>query len=157
MENIINFRVIDYRIASGGQPTSEQFPVLAATGCQVIVNLAMPTSVNAIPNEGELVTQSGMTYIHIPVVWTNPQLDNFQEFVGIMQVYHEKKMFVHCAKNFRSSCFLYLYRVLFENVNPDIAAHDMLSVFQPNQVWQDFIDEVFAHYQASAQKESNHG
>jgi len=132
MEHIINFRVIDHRIASGGQPTPDQFAALANSGCQVVINLALPTSTNALPNEGELVTRLGMTYVHIPVIWDDPRLDNFQQFLNCMQVFQDKKVFVHCALNMRASCFLFLYRVIVEGENPDIAAHDMLSIFHPN-------------------------
>ncbi len=146
MEHIINFRMIDYRIASGGQPTAEQIESLAQAGCQVIINLALPTSTRAIPNEGELVTRLGLTYVHIPVVWERPTLDDFQQFLGVMQTYQEKKVFVHCAMNRRASCFLYLYRLIEEGVNPDIAINDMRRIFQPNETWQRYIDEVLAHY-----------
>ncbi|MEM5773490.1 MAG: protein tyrosine phosphatase family protein [Anaerolineaceae bacterium] len=154
MEHIINFRVIDYRIASGGQPTPVQISALAEAGCQVVINLALPTSTHAIANEGELVTRLGLTYIHIPVVWEKPTLDDFQQFVGVMQIYQEKKIFVHCAMNMRASCFLYLYRLIVEGMDPEIAVYDMLSVFQPNETWQRFMDEVLSHY-ATAKEQTN--
>ena len=140
------FLQLDDNLATSGQPSEEQLAQVAQAGFQVVINLALPTSAHAIPNEGELVTRLGLTYIHIPVVSEKPALDDFQQFLGVMQIYQEKKVFVHCAMNRRASCFLYLYRLIEEGVNPDIAMNDMRCIFQPNETWQRFIDEVLAHY-----------
>ncbi len=156
MQTIINFRIIDPRIASGGQPTFDQLIELADTGCQVVINLALPTSTNAIPNEGELVTQLGLTYVQIPVIWDEPHLDDFQQFLGCMEVFREKKIFVHCAMNMRASCFLFLYRVIALGLNPEIAADDMLSVWQPNETWQNFMAQVLSHYEIAENKGQKH-
>src|SRR5450756_117291 len=39
---------------------------------QITCNLALPTSDNAIPNEGSVVTSLGMAYVHIPVDFKAP-------------------------------------------------------------------------------------
>lgn len=153
MQNILNFKIIDPLIASGGQPNADQISALAKAGCQVIINLALPTSTNAISNEGELVTGSGMTYVHIPVVWEEPKLDDFQQFLGCMQTFADKKIFVHCAKNMRASCFIYLYRLIVLGVDPKIAMPDMLAIWQPDETWQKFISHVLSHYQKLTIKE----
>jgi protein tyrosine phosphatase (PTP) superfamily phosphohydrolase (DUF442 family) len=156
MENIINFRVIDDRIASGGQPNLEQIESLARSGYQVFINLALPTSTDAIPNEGELVTCLGMTYIHIPVVWDAPKPDDFHQFMGCMRAFQEKKVFVHCARNMRASSFLFLYRVIVQRMNPDIALDDVRIIWQPNETWQRYMAQMLTHYKTADKKEENH-
>jgi hypothetical protein len=39
-----------------------------------VINLAMPNSENAIPEEGYIVTARSMTYVHIPVPFDAPML-----------------------------------------------------------------------------------
>ncbi|WP_339379213.1 hypothetical protein [aff. Roholtiella sp. LEGE 12411] len=66
LEDIDNFLQLSDVIATGGQPTTEQFAAIKHSGYQLIVNLALPTSSNALPNEKQIVESQGMEYIHIP-------------------------------------------------------------------------------------------
>jgi protein tyrosine phosphatase (PTP) superfamily phosphohydrolase (DUF442 family) len=143
---ITNFLQLTERIGSAGQPTPDQFDLIKEAGYQAVINLAMPTSTNALPNEGSLVTRLGMSYFHIPVVWEHPQIDDFSQFLGVMQVLQEKKVFVHCALNMRASCFLFLYRVLQQKTPQDKAREAMGHIWQPDETWQRFITQVLAHY-----------
>jgi len=69
---ILNFLQLDGLTGTGGQPGVEQFKTLFEVGFQAVINLALPTSDNALANEGSLVTHLGMTYIHIPVIGSGP-------------------------------------------------------------------------------------
>ena len=55
MEDITNYYLVGENIATSGQPTREQFNKIAAADYQVVVNLALPTSDNAISDEGSIV------------------------------------------------------------------------------------------------------
>ena len=66
LKHIRNFLRIDNRLATGGMPKPSDFAALRQAGFEVVINLAMPTSDNAMPNEGDLVSAQGMTYVHIP-------------------------------------------------------------------------------------------
>ena len=46
--------------------------------------------------------------------------------------------------NARATAFSFLYRVLFEDAPIAEAKADMNTVWQPNEVWRDFIFEVLA-------------
>ena len=61
IENITNYIRISDRIASSGQPEEQQFKDIAQAGFQVVINLAMPNSDNAIPEEGYIVTARKMS------------------------------------------------------------------------------------------------
>ena len=148
IQHITNFLPINDQLASGGQPMPEEIQALAETGFQVVINLAVPTSTHALPDEGSLVTQYGMTYLNIPVVWTNPTLDDFVQFMGCMTAFRWKKVFVHCAMNMRVSCFLFLYWVIVKGVEPEEASKNMLEIWQPDETWQQFMVMVLAHYTA---------
>ena len=52
----------------------------------------------------------------------------------------DKTILIHCAYNWRVSCFVYLYRVLENNITDEWAKNDMLKVWEPDKTWQSFID-----------------
>ena len=68
IEDIYNFLKLSNSIATSGQPNEEQFVAIKEAGYQVVVNLALPESTNALPDEQKVVEAQGMQYIHIPVV-----------------------------------------------------------------------------------------
>lgn len=147
MEDIYNFLQISDSIATSGQPTKEQFPEIKKLGYQVVVNLALPTSPNALPGEKEIVEDLGMEYIHIPVVWENPTIEDLDRFFFAMSENKGKKTFVHCAANMRVSAFMYLYRRLRDRVNEEEAKQDLDRIWQPNETWQQFIKRGIEKYQ----------
>jgi protein tyrosine phosphatase (PTP) superfamily phosphohydrolase (DUF442 family) len=141
LNEIYEFRRITDKLGTGGQPTEAQFSEIRNEGFEVVVNLALPTSDNAIANEGSVVTALGMTYIHIPVNFANPTANDFQAFCGIMDALHSRKVFVHCAANKRVSAFIYLRRVLKQGHDAVAAKAEMDALWQPDCVWTRFIDD----------------
>ncbi|MBU7582998.1 MAG: protein tyrosine phosphatase family protein [Nostoc sp. TH1S01] len=147
LAEIYNFLSISDTIATSGQPTAEQFAAIKAAGYQLIVNLALPTSSNALLNEQEIVESQEMQYVHIPVEWENPTLENVTKFFGVMETNSDKKIFVHCAANMRVSAFMYLFRRIHQGLNDATAEQDLHKIWVPNEVWQKFIQEVLNTYQ----------
>ena len=146
MQNILNFLDISDHLGTAGQPTAEQFAELRAAGYQVIINLAMPDSTNALPDEAQLVQAQGMEYVHIPVVWEAPELADLERFLVAMDRFGGNKVLIHCAMNMRVSCFVLLYRVLRRGVPLDRATETMHQIWQPDPVWSAFIERGLAHY-----------
>jgi protein tyrosine phosphatase (PTP) superfamily phosphohydrolase (DUF442 family) len=107
IENICNFLQLSHRIATAGQPTIEQYPAIAIAGYEVVINLALKDSPNAFADEASIARNLALEYIDIPVEWDAPTLENFQEFVSVIDVHLEQKIFVHCAANKRVSVFMY--------------------------------------------------
>ena len=142
LENIYNYLKISDKIATAGQPSVEQFSYIKEAGYQVVINLALKDSSNALRNEKEIVETGGMQYIHIPVIWENPTEDKLQEFIQVMKTNVDKKVFVHCAANKRVSAFIYLYRRSQESIDEEIAKKDLDKIWVPNEIWQQFIQEV---------------
>jgi protein tyrosine phosphatase (PTP) superfamily phosphohydrolase (DUF442 family) len=142
LEDIYNFLQLSARIATAGQPTISQYPAIADAGYQTVINLALKESPNALPNEDAIATNLGLEYIHIPVLWEAPTLDNFQEFANVMNAHEDKKIFIHCAANMRVSAFMYLYRQIFDRVDEETARADLAKIWQPNEIWQNFIDSM---------------
>jgi hypothetical protein len=47
----------------------------------------------------------------------------------------------------RVSCFVFLYRVLRLGLPVETALQNMLAIWQPNEVWQRFIDAILQDQQ----------
>jgi protein tyrosine phosphatase (PTP) superfamily phosphohydrolase (DUF442 family) len=140
LEEITNYMLISDRIASSGQPEEMQFKDIAQAGYDVVINLAMPNSENAIPEEGYIVTARKMQYIHIPVPFEAPSLDHLNDFISIMNAFKEKKVWVHCVVNYRVSAFLYLYMRLVHNATVEEASKVVLESWNPNDIWRSFME-----------------
>ncbi len=147
IEEIYNFLKLSDSVATSGQPTEAQFAAIKASGYQVVVNLALTSSPNALPNEKEIVESLGMEYVHIPVVWENPTLDDLARFFNIVEANADKSIFVHCAANMRVSAFMYLYRLIREQISNEQATQDLHQIWIPNENWQNFIQQAIEHYQ----------
>jgi len=149
VEQVLNYLCISDNIGTAGQPTEEQFADIRASGYEVVINLAMPDSTNALPNEAELVTEQSMDYVHIPVLWEDPKDDDLDRFFEVMGRYEDRKVFVHCALNWRVSCFVFLYRVIRLGVPNEIARETLLRMWEPSPTWQSFIERSLIRYGAS--------
>jgi protein tyrosine phosphatase (PTP) superfamily phosphohydrolase (DUF442 family) len=141
IENIVNFLQISDRLATAGQPTIEQYPAIAAAGYQVVINLALTDSPNALVSEDLIATNLGLEYMHIPVIWDAPTLADFQKFASTMDSHCNQKIFVHCAANKRVSAFIYLYQ-LAQGTDEITVDRDLAKIWVPNQIWQHFINSI---------------
>lgn len=141
MDAVNTFQVFDW-LWSSGQLSERDIRQLAGMGVVAVMNLALPSSSNALPGEAELVARQGLTYIQIPVEWETPRVEQFAEFVGVLRVYEGQKLWVHCAKNMRVSAFLYLFRKLVLCESEEEAVFPMNKVWGPNEVWEAFIERV---------------
>lgn len=127
---------------SSGQLSESDIGRLSELGVVAVINLALPSSSNALDKEAELITAQGLTYVQIPVEWEAPRVEQFAQFVGVMRAYEGQKLWVHCAKNMRVSVFLYLYRKLVLAEGEEKAVFPMSQVWSPNEVWKAFIEQV---------------
>ena len=121
-------------------PQPDDFAAMRQAGFDVVINLALPTSDNALPNEGELVSAQGMTYVHIPVNFDAPQPADFERFTKMMDVCAGQKVFVHCAANMRVSAFIFLHR-LRHGVDRTTAENDLKKIWRPDGVWGEFVNQ----------------
>ena len=121
LAEIMNYRQYDEMFASAGQPTREQFSYIANQGFERIVYIAFTNNRNA---------------------FANPLPDEFYAFADSMQRNTGKKTLLHCQVNARATAFSFLYRVIYGDTPIFEAKADMNTVWQPDQVWRDFIFEV---------------
>jgi len=147
LESVRNWQTVDDRLSSSGQIGYDQIPLLADEGFDVVVNLAVADE-DRNAREGFLVAQNGLTYVHIPVDWQEPTLDDVELFFDVMRANQDRKVYVHCFANMRASAFVYLYRSLVEGVPDDEAEATMREIWNPEDQdqWSDLIDRAREAY-----------
>lgn len=154
LSEILNYRQYTPLFSSAGQPSREQLPLIKEAGYERVIYIAFNNSRTAIPDEDQLVKDLGMDYLHIAVDFNNPTVRDFDAFADAMQREPQSKTFLHCQVNARATAFSFLYRVLYQGVDIAAAKADMNTVWQPNQVWRDFIFAVMEDRGMSAQCET---
>ena len=127
---------------TSGQLSARDIEQLPAMGIEAVVNLALPTSTNALPGEAELLTRQRIVYVQIPVLWEKPELSQLDQFFGVLRLFEGRKVWVHCAKNMRVSAFVYLYRWLGRGERVVVALQILQMVWVTNDVWQAFISHA---------------
>lgn len=137
---IRNFRRIDDRIATGGQPTEAQLSDLAAAGFQSVINLALTTSTDALADEPASVRALGLDHMHIPVDFGAPTAEDYERFAAAMREWRERDVFVHCAANYRVSIFFAIHRVTVLGWRREDALAAVRDVWEPDAVWAAFFD-----------------
>lgn len=139
MNKILNYVKINELISTSGQPKIEELELIANEGFEVVINLAVNTTSNALENEDKIVSSLNMSYIHIPVDFENPKISDLKLFLNILQALGANKVWIHCAKNYRVSAFMYVYHKYilhtpFEEINLSI-----FDMWQPSLVWQELM------------------
>ena len=151
LRDIINFRRLSDRLITGGQPTEEQLALAAAAGCEVVINLGRLDPAYALPDERGTVAALSLIYEHIPVVWAEPTAADLDAFFAAMDRHAGRRLFVHCAANYRASAFNMLYRVLRLDWRVEDARPDMDAIWDPAEYpqWQAFLERALPEGAAS--------
>lgn len=131
---------------TSGQLSENDIARLPGLGIEAVINLAPPASSNALAGEAELVTHAGLPYFQIPVAWENPLHEQLDLFFSLLAALYGRKLWVHCAMNMRVSAFVYLYRSIILGEDERTASFPLREVWQPDAVWQAFIDAALARH-----------
>ncbi|MBC3880671.1 protein tyrosine phosphatase family protein [Undibacterium sp. LX40W] len=135
-----NVVAISENLVTAGQPTAESLAGLSKLGFKAVINLAPPTAPDAVANEAQIVSDQGMSFVNIPVQWTNPTEADFLSFVEAMKRFQGQKVLVHCQANMRASAMTFLYRVIVAKENPALAYETVLKVWAPKDQWKELIN-----------------
>ena len=109
-EEINNWRRLDERVTTSGQPTAEQLAAIATLGVRHVINLGLHTQNARCRTSAAMSASWGMTYVHIPVDFASPTEADFAAFCSAFEATAEAKVHVHCIFNWRVSAFFYRYR-----------------------------------------------
>lgn len=140
LTSIHNYRAVDESLSTSGQPSVAQLCRIAESGFTTVINLALHDDPRySLPDEPGVVQSLGMTYVHIPVQFSEPTEAKLVEFFAAMEAHSGEKLWVHCAANMRVSAFLGLYRVIKQGWEHERAFALMNDLWKPNEVWSSFI------------------
>jgi len=141
VEDIKNFLPVGDLLGTAGQPTEAQVREIAEAGYQVVVNLGLLDPRYCLPDEAGLVASLGMDYHHIPVKFDAPQFSDLERFTQVMTACAGRKVFVHCAMNWRVSMFVALdhqWRKVWSAEQADLHARVF---WEPNEIWTHYLAE----------------
>lgn len=132
------WRRLDARLTSSGQPTAEEFAMLAAMSIGHVVNLSPHHHPQALPGEPDILAALGLDYVHIPVDFAEPAVADYARFAAVMDAFPHEAVHVHCIANLRVSAFLYRYRRA-RGVDEAQARAEMESLWRPGGAWAAFV------------------
>jgi protein tyrosine phosphatase (PTP) superfamily phosphohydrolase (DUF442 family) len=138
-DSIYNWRRLDDRTTTSGQPTETQLVDIERLGVRHVVNLALHTHEKALRDEAGSVRRLGMTYTHIPVDFQNPTEQDFEQFCAVMEQFKDAPTHVHCIANYRVSAFFYRYRRDVLGWDDALARAEMEAIWHPEGVWAAFV------------------
>jgi protein tyrosine phosphatase (PTP) superfamily phosphohydrolase (DUF442 family) len=144
MSGIYNFHQVSDLLACAGQPREGQLASIASDGYKVVINLGLADGTYALADEAASISKLGLTYHHLPIQFDNPQLDELHGFIGTMRQHADEKTLVHCAANYRASCFTGLYLFAEKKLTEDEMNDFIGNIWQPDAIWQQFIEEAVA-------------
>lgn len=150
-QQILNVERVHEHLYTSGQPTAEQLVLIKEQGFSSVVNLALTDASNHIAHEDRLCLELGLDYYQLPLLWECPS--SSQALVVLDLVAHlvqQQRVWLHCAKNFRVSALMYLYRQFY--LGMDMATADSLleKVWQPNETWTGLVHALRLQLQARA-------
>jgi protein tyrosine phosphatase (PTP) superfamily phosphohydrolase (DUF442 family) len=134
---------------TAGQPSETQMAEVAKAGCRTVINLALPTSTNALPDERAVVTHLGMEYLHLPVSFEHPTVADYLACETALLARQKQKTLLHCALNWRVSSFIAAYRVRNLGWTEAAAWAGVRQVWDPDQVWRPLIADLMARPKGS--------
>jgi protein tyrosine phosphatase (PTP) superfamily phosphohydrolase (DUF442 family) len=140
LRDIKHFIPIDDRLATAGQPTEAQLGEVAAAGFQAVINLGLLDPGYCLPDEAGLVASLGLTYKHIPVKFDKPALEDLRTFIAAMDALRDRRVFVHCAANYRVSVFVALWCELRLGWPRARADRHVQRLWKPSPGWALFLE-----------------
>ena len=139
-EDTYNWRRLDERLTTSGQPTEAQLAAIAALGVECVVNLGLHSHPKALVDEAASVAALGMDYIHQPVEFQNPTPGDLARFCDAMDVLAGRTIHVHCIANWRVSAFLYRWRIDRLGWDEARARVDLNAIWTPEGPWAAIVE-----------------
>ncbi len=148
-KSILNFSPVHEHLYTSGQPTVEQLGWIKEQGFSSIINVALTDASHHLPNEDHICLDLGLDYIHIPLLWECPSSSTGLLILDVVHhLVQEQKVWLHCAKNWRVACLMYLYRQYYLGIDIAQADECLQQIWQPNDTWIGWTHAVSLQLQA---------
>ncbi|MCP4389056.1 MAG: phosphatase [Gammaproteobacteria bacterium] len=140
LETIRNYVRLTPEIATAGQLRRDQFKLISEAGFETVINIAMPDHSDSIDDEGRLVTELGMNYLHLPVSFDAPEVSHVRQFFALLSAQQGRQQFVHCIMNYRVSAFMYHYLRWEQGYSEQRARSPVFDIWEIEPQWQAIMD-----------------
>lgn len=147
IEQTYNFKRVSERVDTTGALDEAVLRQLGDCGYKVVINLLPDSSDYAVATEASILREQGIVYEYIPVDFSAPSRDDYEQFSQLLSTHSHQKVLAHCAANYRASAFyaLYAYQHLGwtrDQVYDLINTLWTLSPLDRNPAWGTFIAEI---------------
>ncbi|WP_313043023.1 protein tyrosine phosphatase family protein [Acinetobacter sp.] len=143
LSHIENFQYIHEHLLTSGQPSPSELQTIKEYGVSTVINLALTDASNHIEHEDRICLDLGLNYIQVPISWDTPSDDQCLLVLDMIDhLVQGQTVWLHCAKNFRVSSLMYLYRQYYMDVNMPKAQEFMHQIWEPNETWTGLIHAV---------------
>jgi uncharacterized protein (TIGR01244 family) len=139
---ILAYRRLSPLLASAGQPDPSGIEAIGRAGFKRLINLATSVSPGALADEAVLAQRAGLRYLHLPVDFETPELEQAARLFEELESAADEPVFVHCAKNMRVSALLSAYRMVLGGVASRQARADLHAIWEPNHTWRRYVSNV---------------
>ncbi len=144
LTDIKNFVAVSAMLATAGQPRESELTEVAADGFELVVNLGLLDPRYCLPDEAASVARLGLEYRHIPVDFKAPTEEDFRHFEKTLLEASGRRVFAHCAANYRVSCFVALFAEAHLGWSSEQADGHVRRLWEPDEVWRTFMARVRA-------------
>lgn len=143
LAQIPTFSVIHEHLFSSAQHSIEQLKLIKEYGCSTVINLALSNAPNHIENEDRICLDLGLNYIHIPIDWETPSAEQCLLVLDLIDhLVQNEIVWIHCTKNDRSSCLMYVYRQFYMNMDMPTSQDLLHEIWEPNETWTGLIHSI---------------
>jgi protein tyrosine phosphatase (PTP) superfamily phosphohydrolase (DUF442 family) len=134
---------LDGTLSTGGQPSAEALPWIAAQGFASVLNVNTSTARSFLAAEGELLAKAGVRYVHHPIdcaVLTPEKYEGFRDALNALLPHGP--VFVHCAGNVKVTGMMHAYRVLERGEPVERASADLARLPALEPKWYAFFERL---------------
>jgi protein tyrosine phosphatase (PTP) superfamily phosphohydrolase (DUF442 family) len=135
LNQISNYYKYNENLAAGGQPTPEQIEELKKSGFDIIINISPGSAKNALHNEHQIVEKNGMDYFHFPIDCSNLREIHYKTISGLLNSLEDKKIFMHCGANIKTSNLIHMYHVLEKGLDEQESLQILRKMQEPEEKW----------------------
>ncbi len=140
--DILNYFSYGEKLAAGGQPTVDQIKSLKDDGVETIVSISPASTPNYLQEEALLTEQLELEYIHYPIDCSNLKPDHYKIFRNILKALENKKVFIHCGGNIKTSNLIHMYMVLEHGVPEEESLLELKKIQLPEDKWFNYFKEM---------------
>lgn len=143
LSQILNFQFVHEHLFTSGQPTAEQLNQIKEYGINTVINIALNDAEPHLEHEDRICLELGLNYLHIPILWDTPSDEQCILILDLIDhLVQEKMVWIHCAKNYRVSSLMSLYRQYYMDIDLPTAHQLLHEIWEPNETWTGLIHAV---------------